>query len=452
MYTIHDLGDPIPLADDTRPAPARDPRAAGVTTPAPATPASTGTSAPVIITDARVLKVGVGPKRGLAMSDLGEAGLYDVLIDRGEIMAVLPSPSPLRHATKPGVRFIDGAKRVLMPGFVDCHTHACFAGSRLDEWDQRRGGLEYLEILRRGGGIMATVRAVRKASQEELAAGLLERLNRMLELGTTTVEVKSGYGLSTHDEMKMLRAIHDAAAKFKGTVVPTALLGHALDPAIDRASFVKSVIEETLPAISLEFPGIAVDAFCEKSAWDQLECLALFDAASERGHPCRVHADQFTSMGMTSIAAQRGFVSVDHIEATSPAELQVLARSSAIGVVLPVSTFHLGGKHASARVLVDAGGAVALATNFNPGSAPCYSMPLAVAFAVRLNGLTPQEAISACTGNAAAVLGRMDRGSVEPGMRADLVVLKHTDERELAHSFGDDPVAMVMVKGEIVRG
>ncbi len=413
--------------------------------------------APTLIRGARVLTLASGetPRRGREMAELGFLPEGDVLIADGVITAVgenLVAP--------PGATVIDAAGRVLMPGFVDCHTHACFAGDRLDEWDQKRAGVPYLEILARGGGIMSTVRAVRAATQEQLTENLLGRLRRMLALGTTTVEVKSGYGLSTEDELKMLRAIRSAAGRFPGTIVPTALLGHAIDAdAPSPAEFVDRTITETLPAVSREFPGIPIDAYCEQGAWSLEDTLRLFDRAQELGHPIRVHADQFNSLGILReniLRAQRPedahrcFRTIDHLEASTPQDLALLGGTPTIGVVLPCAGFHTDGRYARARQLIDASptpGAVALATNDNPGSAPCLSMPMAIALAVRFNGLTPAEAITAATVNAAAACGLTDRGVIAPGKRADLILLRHRDERLLAYEFGDNPVELVICAG-----
>jgi imidazolonepropionase len=402
----------------------------------------------VLIRNARVLMMaGASPRRGPAMDALGVLPRADVLVEGERILQV--SASPLRGSAAPPLHEIDAAGRVLMPGFIDCHTHLCWAGDRLDEWDMRRRGAAYLDILKAGGGIMSTVRAVRAASKDELAALLRGRLDLALAQGTTTVEVKSGYGLTAEHELKMLRAIRDAAAGWPGTVVPTALLGHAIDP--DVPGFVERTIKETLPAVHAEFPGVAVDAFCEKGAWSQDECLRLFEAARALGHPLRVHADQFNALGMTEAAVTLGAGSVDHLEASGPAQVAALAASNTIGVILPCCGFHVDGRYANGRALIDAGAALALATNCNPGSAPCSSMPMAVALAARHCGLTPAEAITACTVNAAAVLDLNDRGTIEPGKRADLILLRHRDERLLAHDFGGNPVDAVICGGVLFK-
>jgi imidazolonepropionase len=403
----------------------------------------------VLFTSARVLTMGgPGAKRGGALGDLGILARASVRVDGDRISEV----SAGTLSPRPGERVIDAAGRVLMPGFVDCHTHACFAGDRLDEWKMKLDGAAYLDILQAGGGIMSTVRAVRKATQAELESLLAERLATFLANGTTTVEIKSGYGLSTADELKMLRAIAAAASRWPGTVRATALLGHAIDP--DVPGFVERTINETLPVIHAEFPGIAVDAFCERGAWSLADTVRLFGAARGLGHPIRVHADQFTSMGMVREAVRLGATSVDHLEATTAEDAAVLAKSETFAVGLPCTGLHLakpsGGDFAHLRRLVDLGAKVAIATNFNPGSSPTLSMPLAIAAAVRFCGLTPTEAITACTTNAAALLGLTDRGFIAPGARADLVLLRHRDERLLAYEMGGNPVDMVVAQGRVV--
>lgn len=377
----------------------------------------------------------------------------EVVIEGGLVRSVSDRSDPQASSRKPqDDSEIDAAGRVLMPAFIDAHTHALFAGDRLDEWESKRRGASYLDILKAGGGIMATVRAVREGSTEELAARLRSRLGSMLREGTTTIEVKSGYGLSTAHELKMLRAIRAAAIDFPGTVIPTALLGHALDPDIPAERFIEATINETLPAVHAEFPGIAADAYCEQGAWPLEACIRLFERAIALGHPIRVHTDQFNSLGMTEWAIAHAALSVDHLEATAPDGLRRVATSRTFAVILPCAGFHTDGRYADARALRDAGGGerVVLATNLNPGSAPCASMPMAIALAVRMNRLTPQEAIAACTRNAAALLGLSDRGVVAPGKRADLILLRHTDERMLAYEFGGNPVDEVICGGERV--
>jgi len=348
----------------------------------------------------------------------------------------------------PGERVLDARGRVLLPGFVDAHTHALWAGDRLDEWELQRRGASYLELLAAGGGILATVRAVRAASEDDLTAALSARLARMLREGTTTVEVKSGYGLTTADELKMLRAIAASARSFPGTVVPTALLGHALDPA--EPGLVDRVITETLPAVHDEFPGITVDAFCEHGAWSVDACRRLLERARTLGHPVRLHADQFHRTGGLPLAIALGARSVDHLEASSPHDLRALAEAGVYGVMLPATGFHTDGRYADPRPFLDAGGALVLASNCNPGSSPTSSMPFVAALGRRKLGLDLSETLSAITSGPAKLLDLPDRGRIACGMRADLVLLCHEDPRELAYQLGGNPVDAVICGGALV--
>jgi imidazolonepropionase len=399
----------------------------------------------LLIRNARILTLAAGarPRRGRELHELSVIPQGEVLVADGAIAAV-----GARVEAPVQAEVIDAGGRVLMPGFIDCHTHACWAGSRIDEWEQRLRGVAPAEIQKNGGGILATVRSVREATKKQLAAGLRDRLNRMLREGTTTVEVKSGYGLTTEAELKMLRAIVRAGQDWAGTVVPTALLGHSFEDHFD--DHVRMVVKEMLPEVSREFPDISVDAFVEEGAWTKEACVRLFEKASKR-HSLRVHTDQFSSLGMVSEAIRLHARSVDHLEASTKADLIALAGSQTFGVILPCSGFHTGGRSARAGFFVDQGGAVALATDCNPESAPVQSMPFAIALAVRRCGLTPQEAIAACTVNAAAVLGLADRGTVETGKRADLILLEHSDERMLAYEVGGNPVALVICGGNIIK-
>jgi imidazolonepropionase len=233
-------------------------------------------------------------------------------------------------------------------------------------------------------------------------------------------------------------------------VVPTALLGHAWDP--DEPRFVDRVIDETLPAVHAEFPGVAVDAFCEEGAWSVAECRRLLEAARALGHPVRLHVDQFHRLGGLDLAIALSARSADHLEASTPADLARLARSGMFGVMLPATGFHTDGRFADARAFVDAGGRLVLASNCNPGSSPTSSMPFVLALARRRLGLTMPEAISAVTREAALLLDLPDRGRVAPGLRADLVLLRHRDERQLGYELGGNPVDAVVCGGQLVTG
>lgn len=402
----------------------------------------------MIIHNARILTIrgGPEPRRERHLHELGAIERGYIRIEDDRITAV--------HAGHPAAgsegEMLDAGGCVVLPAFVDCHTHACWAGNRFDEFELRLAGADYLEILKAGGGIMSTVRAVRDASEIDLVELLLRRVWRMSELGTGAMEIKSGYGLDTPTELKMLRAIMRVAAQVPHLITPTFLGAHAIDP--DNPDFITQTIDETLPAVATEFPAITCDAYCEQGAWSLDDTRRLFEAAADAGCPLRVHADQFHSLGMTRLAVEMGAVSVDHLEATTPDDLLHLAHSSTIGVALPCSGFSLDDRYAPARAFVDAGGALAIATNYNPGSSPTPSMPFTIALACRKLHLTPAEAIVAATHNAACVLGlQNDLGSLQPHMRANVQILDCEDERELAYEFAGAGPRVLILNGRVVH-
>lgn len=399
---------------------------------------------PILITNARILTLANGdtPRRGSAMTEHSPVTNGSILMRDGKIAEISESTIDAPEAVT-----VDARGRLVMPAFVDAHTHACWAGDRLDEWELKQGGASYLDILKSGGGIMSTVRAVRNASVEELTVDLLNRLNAMLREGTTACEVKSGYGLSTEHELKMLQAIQAAGNQWTGHVSPTACIGHAKDP--EDPHFVQTTIQETLPAVHELFPGIAIDAYTEEGAWSVEETVELFAAAQALGHPLRIHADQFNALGMLEAAIELGALSVDHLEATEQESLDTLASSNSMGVMLPCSGFHVDGRYGDGRRFIDSGGSLVIATNVNPGSAPCLSMPMSIALAVRNLGITAAEAITASTTNAASLLGMNQLGTLEIGTQADLIMLRHTDERQLGYEFGGSHVDLVICNGKI---
>jgi imidazolonepropionase len=409
----------------------------------------------LLIRHARVVTLAQGrrPRRGAEARNLSVLDDADVLVEGEQIAAVGPGGT-LKAPGGGSVLHAEG--RVLMPALVDCHTHACWAGDwshRLDEWSQKLAGKPYLEILAGGGGIMASVQAVRRSTVESLRDSLAERLMGMLRQGTLSVEVKSGYGLSERAELKMLEAIEQAGRVFPGTVRATALLGHALDEGEPGGAeeFVNGVIRRTLGSVHARYPGICVDAFCERGAWSVEDCCRLFEAAQQLGHPVRVHADQFNALGMLERAVKMCADSVDHLEATPTQDLARLARSDTFGVFLPVCGLHLDNRYGHARAFADAGGAGCVATNCNPGSAPSGSMPLAIALGVRKLGLSPEEAITWATVNPATLLRLHDRGTIQPGQRADLLLLKHRDERALAFAMGEEHSEAVIGAGRLLH-
>ncbi len=370
-----------------------------------------------------------------------------IAVEAGRIHGV-GEGSPPEAMTADVVLDLDG--RVVLPAWIDCHTHACWAGTRLAEWTRQLAGATYSEILAEGGGILSTVRAVREASQETLAANLLGRIGRLQTYGTGTIEVKSGYGLTTESELRMLRAIHEVSQAADAQIAGTFLGAHAIDVA--QPDFVDAVIEETLPAVVEEFPRITCDAYLEEGAWSLSDTRRLFQRAKDLGCPLRLHTDQFTSMGGVPMAIELGARSVDHLEAVSAEDIAAIGHSDTIGVLLPASGFHLDNRYAPGRALIDAGAAVAVATNCNPGSAPTASMPFTLAIACRRCGLSPLEAITAATWNAACVLGvEQDVGSLEVGKRADIQVIDERDPAAIAWEFGAVPPPILLLEGQPVQ-
>lgn len=341
------------------------------------------------------------------------------------------------------VEEIDGRGLSAIPGLVDCHTHACFAGDRVEEFALRASGASYEELHARGGGILATVRATRAAGEEALAAALRRHVGWMLQSGTTTFEAKSGYGLDRETELAQLRAIADAGG------VPTWLGAHAVPPEhADAEAYVDFLLSEVLPeAASL---AEAADVFLEQGAFDVDQARRYLEACRSAGLVLRLHGDQFTEAGAVPLAVELGARSVDHLEATGQGGIAQLAASAVTAVLLPASALFLGRPMPPARALVDAGAAVALATDFNPGSAFCESLPLVLSLACTQLRLAPEEALSACTVNAAHVLGRADRkGRLAPGFDADVVLLAAEDWRHVAYHLAGPVVHAVVRGGEL---
>ncbi|HZP97796.1 MAG TPA: imidazolonepropionase [Candidatus Limnocylindria bacterium] len=348
---------------------------------------------------------------------------------------------------------LDAEGAVVMPGFVDPHTHLCYAGHRWDEFAARRSGGEYLALLERGGGIHATVRATREASDDGLAALVRRRLEENAALGTTTIEVKSGYGLEPEEELRQLRVIARASAAAPIDVAPTYLALHALPArhAEDRREFLHEVVR-AVAVVATEGLAEAVDAFVERGVFETQEVRPLAKAARDAGLALTLHADQLNDVGATELAARMKARSADHVANASAAGLRALARAAIPAVLLPGSAFFVGYPPPDARRFLEAEVPLAVATDHNPGTSPLVGMPAAIALAVALCGLTPAQAIVAATINAAHVLRRGDRaGSLVKGRRADLVVLATDDERELAYALGRHLVARVFAAGRAVR-
>ena len=338
---------------------------------------------------------------------------------------------------------LDGAGCSAVPGLVDCHTHAAFGGDRVEEFSLRAAGAGYEELHARGGGILSTVRATRAAGEDGLRQAVERHRGWMLRRGTTTFEAKSGYGLDRDTELASLRAIRAAGG------IPTWLGAHAVPPEFAGAdAYLDFALAEVLPEAARL--AEAADVFVERGAFDTAQARRYLEACRDAGLALRLHGDQFTEQGAVPLAIELGARSVDHLEATGDEGVRALAASSVVGVVLPASALFLGRPMPPARSLVDAGAALALATDFNPGSAFCESLPLSCSLAATQLRLSPAEALAACTVNAAFVLGRADRlGRIAPGFRADLVLLAAPDWRHLAYHLAGDVVDRVVLAGEL---
>jgi imidazolonepropionase len=382
------------------------------------------------------------PLRGAALGDVDVVEDGYVLCD-GDTIASVGRMRDLPPIVG-DVAEVDGRGRCAIPGLVDCHTHAAFGGDRVEEFSLRAAGAGYEELHAKGGGILSTVRATRAAGEGGLRTAVERHRGWMRAHGTTTFEAKSGYGLDRDTELASLRAIRDAGG------VPTWLGAHAVPPELDgdADAYLDFALAEVLPEAAAI--AEAADVFLERGAFDVVQARRYLTACRDAGLALRLHGDQFTEQGAIPLAIELGARSVDHLEATGEEGVRALAGSEVVAVVLPASALFLGRPMPPARALVDAGAAVALATDFNPGSAFCESLPLCCSLAATQLRLSPAEAFAACTVNAAHVLGRADHiGRLAPGYRADVVLLDAPDWRYLAYHLGGDVVAETMIAGEI---
>ncbi len=374
-----------------------------------------------------------------------------VLVRDGRIIGVVPAAQALE--TYPGAAVVDCEGGVLTPGFVDSHTHAVFGGWRAAEFEMRARGLDYMEIAKRGGGINASVADVRRRTEAELVELALPRLYELVRHGTTTVEIKSGYGLTTEDELKMLRAIRALQQRVPLRIVATFLGAHdvPLEYRDRRDEYVELIINEMLPAVASEQLAVFCDVFMEPGAFTADETRRILIAAREHGFQLKLHADEFENSGAAELAAELDAVSADHLGAISEAGIAALAKSDTVATLLPATLFSLGKtSYAPARKLLDAGATVALATDYNPGTAPSPSMPLVLTMACSQMRMTPLEAITAGTAGGARAIRQREVGVIEAGAHADMVLWHVADYREIPYRFGTPPVAGVWLGGNRV--
>jgi imidazolonepropionase len=388
-----------------------------------------------------------GPARPRVRDEMRELGVIrdGVMIVRDGIVTHV---GPRREIDLPA-EIIDAGNKVVMPGFVDAHTHPVFAGNRADEFEMRASGAIYQQIAAAGGGIRSTVRKTRAATEDELFAAASRYTQWFLYGGTTTIEAKSGYGLTLYDELKLLRVIHRIAPL---RTVPTFLGAHEIPDEYRgrRDDYIKLVIHEMLPAVSklAEF----CDIFCEPHVFPVDDARRVLRAAKEHGLKLRMHVDQIENSGGAQLAAELGATTADHLEHTGAAGIKALRDAGVQPVLLPGSVYALGSKrYPNARAMIDAGLAVVLATDFNPGSSPTPSIPMILSLASTQMKMTPAESITAATINAAYSLDRgSEIGSLEPGKRADFVIHDCADHRELAYFFGIQSAEDVYIGGSRV--
>jgi len=407
---------------------------------------------------AQLLTLAGGPQRGQELGRLGIVEHGAVAVHGTRIVAVGPTAEVCRRLR--ARREIDATGRVVLPGFVDPHTHVVWMGDRAAEFELRLQGASYMEIMAAGGGIASTVRQTRRASVAALMDSARPRLQRMLAHGTTTAEAKTGYGLETRAELRLLDAILRLDSEGPMELAPTFLGAHAVPPEYSglTPAYVELICAKMLPAIREHmrsaWRGHAlpfVDVFCEDGAFDLPQSRRILETARRLGFPLKIHTDEFAGLGGTAMAVGLGAVSADHLVRTPGADIQALGQSTTVAVALPCTPFGLADReYTPAAALLEAGAILALASDLNPGTAWCESMQFVIALACRMLKLTPAQAIVAATINAAAAIGRQDRiGSLEPGKQADLILLDVPDYRHLGYRFGTNLVSLVVKNGQV---
>ena len=411
----------------------------------------------VAVINAAQLVTLAGPQRPRVGSEMRELAIVPnggMLIRDGVIVETGSSADIQRSAGS--AEIIDAAGRVVLPGFVDAHAHPVFAGDRIDEFEMRAGGASYEEIAAAGGGIRSTMRKTRAATEAELEQQASAHVQKCIACGTTTLEAKSGYGLSVEDELKMLRVIRSLAQTCGIELVPTFLGAHAVPPEFDGnvARYADVVVGEMLPRVVAEGLAEYCDIFCERSYFDVDTARRILKDAKRQGLQLRMHVDQLTNSGGAALAAELGATTADHLEQTEEDGIAALKAANVQPVLLPGSVYALGKtRYPRARDMIDAGLAVVLATDFNPGSSPTPSTPMMLSLAATHMKMTPAEGVTAATINAAHSLQRGEKiGSLERGKQANFGIFDCEDYRELAYYFGTPQTRAVYVRGEKIFG
>jgi imidazolonepropionase len=387
---------------------------------------------------------GAGPKHGLTMRKLKIVEQAAIGISAGVIVWTGRETEWKGEAEA----IVDVGGRAVVPGLIDPHTHAVWAGDRLADFEARTSGSTYEEILAAGGGIRSTIRATAATSQNDLVALAKPRIDALIASGATTIEIKSGYGFTPEAELAMLEAIQSLSAVSAARILPTVLIHIPPAIATERSSYMSRICEELIPEVARRNLATAVDIFVEKEAWQVCEAEVLFHRAKEYGLAIKLHSDQFHCIGGVELGVEFSALSVDHLEASGSEQIAKIASSTTIATILPGVSLHLGIPSGPGRKLIDAGAAVAVGTDLNPGSSPLFSTSGALALSVRLNGLTVEEALVAGTVNAACALGIKDAGRLETGCAADFLVLQSSDWRDLVYALGANPVRDVWIGGK----
>jgi imidazolonepropionase len=394
------------------------------------------------------------PRRGRELSELGIVNAAAVLCQDGKIVAAGPSNEVGSQAKRiADLETFDCRGGVVLPGFVDSHTHPVFTSPRLIDFEKRIQGSTYEEIAKAGGGIRSSVEGVRSATDEDLCSVVVDALRHMQQTGTTTVEAKSGYGLSTESELKSLRAIRRAAEQWGGTVVSTLLGAHVVPAEFQQKpdAYVDLVCREMIPKAAQEHLADFADVFCERGAFNISQTERIFDAAVQSGLGVRAHVCQFTPQDLSKLARFEP-ASYDHLDCLTDRDLETLAQQKTVATLLPGASYFLTHSYPMARRLIDAGAAVALATDFNPGTSPTTSMPMVLSMACTQMRMSPTEAISAATINGAHALRLAERkGSVEPGKDADLILFDVKDYREICYWFGTGICSAAVLNGTLYK-